>query len=196
MKKLLFFFISATIVLASCQSDGSEKSVEEVQAMVPSDEKIPAAKNVANKQPVEPEDTVNVAKLQFPEAVFEFGTVNEGEKVNHVFEFTNTGKEPLVISNARGSCGCTVPEWPKEPIAVGEKGEIKVVFNTAGKKNQQTKTVTLTANTYPVSTVLSLKGTVTPKPAGEAKKGEKKKKGEAKAAAHDHDHGSHDGHDH
>lgn len=190
MKKFLLFFISATIVLASCQSDSSaEKSVEEVQAMVKDEPVKKSELKSANTQPEEPKDTVNVAKLQFPEEVFEFGTVDEGEKVDHIFEFTNTGKVPLVISNARGSCGCTVPEWPKEPIAVGEKGEIKVVFNTAGKKNAQTKTVTLTANTYPVNTVISLKGTVTPKPATEAKK-------DAKAHDHNHDHGSHDGHNH
>lgn len=149
MKNLLFFFISATIILASCQSDGSsaEKSVEEVQAMITNDVIKPNAAKNANQKPQEPTDTVNVAKLKFPEPDFEFGTVNEGEKVSHVFEFTNTGKEPLVISNARGSCGCTVPEWPKEPIAPGEDGQMKVIFKPKpGQVGDQRKTVTVKAN--------------------------------------------------
>jgi hypothetical protein len=200
MKRLIIFFIPCMMILIGCQSDGGEKSVEEMQAMITDN---PAergtSKNTkleANKSEV-PADTVNVAKLDFPEKEFEFGIVDEGDKVNHTFVFKNTGKVPLTITNARGSCGCTVPDWPKEPIAVGDSGEIKVVFNTKGKRNKQTKTVTLTSNTYPVNTVLTLKGEVTPDPkaAAEAKKKAEELKKEAKA--HDpNDGGDHSGHDH
>jgi len=58
----------------------------------------------------------------------------EGEKVVHVYKFKNSGKEPLVISNAKGSCGCTVPEWPREPIPVGGSGEIRVQFDSKVKE--------------------------------------------------------------
>ena len=74
----------------------------------------------------------------------------------HIFEFTNTSNNPLTISNAKGSCGCTVPEWPKEPIAPGEVGEIKVKYDSKGKKGKQSKTVTLTANTIPANTLITI----------------------------------------
>ncbi|RLD21415.1 MAG: DUF1573 domain-containing protein [Bacteroidetes bacterium] len=98
--------------------------------------------------------------LNFGESSFDFGTIDEGEKVSHVYKFENTGKEPLVISNAKGSCGCTVPKWPKNPIAPGESGEILVTFNSKGKTGKQTKRVTITANTDPAQTFLTITGQV------------------------------------
>jgi hypothetical protein len=74
--------------------------------------------------------------------------------------FTNTGKEDLIITNATGSCGCTVPVWPKEPTKKGAKGTIKVTFNSAGKMGMQDKTVTITSNAKNTPVVLHLKGTV------------------------------------
>ena len=71
-----------------------------------------------------------------------------------------TGDQPLMITNAKGSCGCTVPEWPKEPIMPGETGVIKVEFNSKGKKGVQSKRVTITANTEPVQTFLTIKGEI------------------------------------
>ncbi len=88
--------------------------------------------------------------------------MEEGEVVEHTYTFTNTGKAPLIIRGARSTCGCTVPEWPEEPIPPGQSGKIEVKFNTAGKKNQQTKPVTITANTYPTTTKVLLKGFVKP----------------------------------
>ena len=102
----------------------------------------------------------------FPEEEYDFGTIKEGEIVEHTFSFTNTGEAPLIIESARASCGCTVPSWPKEPIAVGETGEIMVRFNSSGKPNVQNKTVTITANSYPKISRLRIKAFVTPK--GEA----------------------------
>jgi hypothetical protein len=84
----------------------------------------------------EPIDTVNVAKIEFEETEHDFGVVGEGVIIEHVFKFTNTGKMPLIINSARSTCGCTVPEWPKDPIPPGEGGEISVRFNTKGKKKQ------------------------------------------------------------
>lgn len=98
--------------------------------------------------------------LKFEETEFDFGTVDQGEKVTHVYKFANTGNEPLIISNAKGSCGCTVPSWPKEPIPVGGSGEIQVQFDSKGKKNKQSKKVTITANTDPAQSFLTIKGDV------------------------------------
>jgi len=91
---------------------------------------------------------------------FDFGTVDEGEIVKHLYTFKNTGSVPLVISNCKGSCGCTVPTWPKEPIQPGGSGEIKVEFNSKGKPGPQRKQVTVTANTTPTETFLVIKGDV------------------------------------
>jgi len=108
----------------------------------------------------EPMDTTLVAKMSFEETTHEFGTVLEGTQVDHIFKFTNTGKVPLLISEAKATCGCTVPEYPKEAIAPGESSQVSVKFNTAGKKKEQVKPVTLTANTYPANTILTMKGYV------------------------------------
>lgn len=101
--------------------------------------------------------------MTFTEVEHDFGTINEGDVVEHKFAFTNTGKAPLVIVSAKGSCGCTVPEWPKEPIAPGATGEMLVKFNSNGKPNQQTKQVTITANTEAGQEILKIKAMVTPK---------------------------------
>ena len=98
--------------------------------------------------------------IKFNETSYTWGSVNEGDKMTHIFKFKNTGTNDLIISDAHGSCGCTVPEWPKEPIKPGKSGEIKVVFDSKGKPGEQQKTVTLTANTEPANTVLTIKGAV------------------------------------
>ena len=93
---------------------------------------------------------------------FDFGEINQDTENEKVFAFTNTGKEPLVITSAKGSCGCTVPEYPKHPIEPGESGEIKVVYSPGKQKFQQTKSVTITANTDPETTVLKIYANVIP----------------------------------
>ena len=98
--------------------------------------------------------------MKFEAATFDFGNINEGEVITHVFKFTNAGKTPLVIENAVASCGCTVPDWPRKPITANAAGEVKVEFNSRGKAGPQQKTITITANTRPRETVLVLVGTV------------------------------------
>lgn len=110
-----------------------------------------------------PQDTVNVAKMTFDATVFDFGEVQEGEIVSHIFKFTNTGKVALLINNAQSTCGCTIPKWPQEPIEPGQGGEIQVEFNTKSKPDFQEKPVTISANTYPSRTTVYLKGYVNPK---------------------------------
>ena len=100
------------------------------------------------------------AKIVFGEEIFDFGELPEGPKVETEFIFTNTGSEPLIISNAKGSCGCTVPSWPKTPIAPGETGVIKVVYNTARRPGNFTKTITLTSNAETPSKVIKIRGSV------------------------------------
>jgi hypothetical protein len=98
--------------------------------------------------------------FQFSKESHDFGTIAEGDVAKHTFTFKNTGEAPLIIESAKGSCGCTVPKWPREPIPVGGDGEIEVAFNSKGKPGIQNKTVTITANTYPKITKISIKANV------------------------------------
>lgn len=90
--------------------------------------------------------TVSNAEITFAEKSYDFGKINQGDVVTHVFKFENTGKEPLILSDVRTTCGCTAPKWPKEPIMPGKKAEIKVVFNSSGKSGSQNKVVTIVSN--------------------------------------------------
>jgi hypothetical protein len=109
----------------------------------------------------------NGPSFKFEKEEYSFGSVKQGDMVNYDFNFTNTGKEPLIITEAHGSCGCTVPNYPKEPIKPGEKAVIKVTFNSAGKSGMQDKTVTITSNAKEGQKVLHLKGNVEVKPVEE-----------------------------
>lgn len=134
--------------------------------MAPNTGNIPGTNTSATPTPAGP-----TTSIQYENDKFEFGVVNEGEVVKHMFKFKNTGSEPLVISNAKASCGCTVPVWPKEPIAPGGTGEIAVEFNTKGKPGAQSKQVTVTANTNPTETFLVVSGEVKGKEQPAAKDG-------------------------
>jgi hypothetical protein len=119
-----------------------------------------AAPQAAPAQTTAPADMKNAPEMTFEVEEYNFGTCKQGESVTREFAFTNTGKEALIISNAQGSCGCTVPQYPKEPIAPKGKGVIKVTFNSAGKQGMQDKTVTLTSNAKNSPKVLHIRGTV------------------------------------
>jgi len=101
--------------------------------------------------------------VQFAETEFKFGTIKEGDKVEHIFKLKNTGPKSLIIANAWGSCGCTVPDYPKDPIAPGAESQVKVTFNSTGKKGEQHKSVTMQMNTIRHNEEVFLSGTVTPK---------------------------------
>jgi hypothetical protein len=105
-------------------------------------------------------DVSGSAVISFERSEYDFGTVNAGEKVSYDYKFTNTGKTPLIISQAVASCGCTVPEYPKEPISPGMSGVIKVVFDSAGKFGKQNKAITITSNAVPANSTLYLNGEV------------------------------------
>ncbi len=153
----LFIFL---FLLSACQNNTQEdqRAVEEITdpELIFNSEII---RNPVSARP-EPIDTVNVAKMTFKEHHFDFGEIAEGKVVVHEYEFTNTGKVPLVITNGHSTCGCTVPEWPKEAIKPGDTGKIKVKFDTNGKAGPQAKPITIVANTYPSKTMLELVGIV------------------------------------
>ena len=98
--------------------------------------------------------------FEFVEEIKDFGEITQGEVVSMTFRFRNVGQTDLIISSATGSCGCTVPEWPKEPIKPGAEGKIDVKFDSNGKQGMQNKTITLVANTIPNTKVIAIKGSV------------------------------------
>ena len=107
--------------------------------------------------------TLKKTTVKFIAVEHDFGQVNEGEKVSHVFEALNTGKADLVFQSVKPSCGCTTPKYDKKPIRPGKKGSIEVVFNTKGRPGIQRKTVLVVANTEPSNTVLTFVCEVIPK---------------------------------
>lgn len=168
MKKLMrkyFILVSmttASAVFFACQSDSKTagKSVETIST----EGKISSI----IRSPVSGDgtvDSVNVAKIEFEQPIFEFGEVDEGAVVKHEFKFVNKGKVPLTIQNAHSTCGCTIPDWPKDLIPPGEGGVIKVEFDTKGRSEFQEKPIIITANTYPSVTKIFVRGIVHKKPA-------------------------------
>lgn len=155
-KRNYLWMLAAVVLLASCNGNLEERVRDlEGRVAVLEAQNNPVNRPVANNQPqaqpaepeVKPEGPLPV--IQFAEESFDFGNINDGDIVEHTFKFKNTGEAPLIISNATATCGCTVPQWPKEPIPVGGEGEILVRFNSKNKPGRQAKTVTVTANTYP-----------------------------------------------
>ncbi len=156
MRKLLLFIV-LSILFQNCTNNGSdEKRLEEVQTGGSEIKDIIRNPVTANAET----DTTNIAKMTFEKDTFFFGQVKEGAVINHKFKFTNTGTVPLLIHDARSTCGCTIPKWPKSPISPGESGVINVKFNTEKKEGFQDKPVTVLANTYPNSTVVHVVGEV------------------------------------
>ena len=159
----LLAVLSLAFAATSCQSgndsvrDAARADIETVTPANPAAAQ-PAANNVA--VPTGP-----ITQMEFADGgTYDFGTVTEGEIVSKTFSFTNTGSEPLIISDAKGSCGCTVPSKPTAPIAPGDTGEITVQFNSKNKKGARNQKVTVTANTNPAQTFIYLTGTVEPDP--------------------------------
>lgn len=165
-KALLILFVGALV--ASCSNKETEARIAKLEGKVA---ELEAKNGTAKTAPFTPNNTTAPAQpevkpdgplpsFEFTQEEHDFGTINEGDIVDHVFTFANNGDAPLIISSATASCGCTVPQWPKEPIPVGGTGEIKVQFNSRKKPGIQDKTVTITANTYPKISRLKIKANV------------------------------------
>lgn len=113
----------------------------------------------AMAQEQQAEKNPNAPTIDFETEVVDYGTIEKGADGQREFQFTNNGKEPLIITNARGSCGCTVPSWPREPIAPGESGVIKVKYDTQ-RVGPINKSVTVNTNSSTPVKVLRIKGKV------------------------------------
>jgi hypothetical protein len=160
MKRKMSLMAVATLLMltAACKKDNATESnsgadtisVQQPDASIANDGVPRVQAPVDGKYPV----------LTFDQEEHDFGTIQQGEKVVYDFAFKNTGEADLTITSARGSCGCTVPEYPKTPIKVGESGNIKVSFDSAGKTGKTTKTVTLLCNTKEGNKILTIKANI------------------------------------
>ncbi|HNL06833.1 MAG TPA: DUF1573 domain-containing protein [Chitinophagales bacterium] len=170
MRKLIAFVLVSMMTIGALTSCNQNPNAEPAVGANNAD----AAAAAANTPPPPPpgaqnkEDSIANAALaamakttaKFDKMEHDFGKIKQGDKVKYSFKLTNTGKEPLVISSAKGSCGCTVPSYPKEPVAPGATANIDVEFDSKGKSGLQTKTVTINANTDPNPTRLTIKADI------------------------------------
>jgi hypothetical protein len=164
MKSKLILLVALVALFTACKDREAEKKIAALEARLAEMEaknKGPVVNPVQAQEEQKPEGPVPVAS--FTTVDHDFGTIKEGDVVEYTYRVKNTGEAPLIIQNAQPSCGCTVPEWTKEPIPVGGEGFIKAKFDSNGKPNLQNKTITVTANTWPKTTTLRFKAMVTPK---------------------------------
>lgn len=167
--KLLSALALALVLASSCApKDDQAAKIQALEDKIAQLENSNTAVSPVNAQSATTADPSTLGSFQFAEEEYDFGNINEGQVVEHIFNFTNNGQAPLVISNITASCGCTSPEWTKTPVNPGEKGFVKVVFNSTAKSGAQAPTVTIQANTNPTVSRLRMKGSVTPKLAGAA----------------------------
>ncbi len=151
-RKSILFLLSVLFLFFSCSSPKEKNPNLPENAIDPAVVENPASATGDAKG--------NVPTFKFLNTTHDFGKIVDGEKVSFAFRFTNSGTGDLLIRAANGSCGCTVPEYPKEPIPPGGSGIITVTFNSEGRVGMQNKTVSLIANTIPNTTELSISAEV------------------------------------
>lgn len=132
----------------SCNPSDDKKETLEVTATKKEDGSTVIASDTSKK--------IASTSMVFVESVHDFGKIKEGIIVEYDFKFKNTGKYPLVISDAKASCGCTIPEWTKDPVLPNEEGKLKVKYNSAGKEGKIHKTISVYANTNPELTTIDI----------------------------------------
>jgi hypothetical protein len=146
-RKLIFAFITmVAATFSSCDNKGAKNGQLDTDVV----ENPASASGEEGDLPV----------ITFESTTHDFGTIKEGEKIAYSFKFKNDGEADLLITNARGSCGCTVPQYPKMPIKPGDSGVIDVTFDSHGKSGHQNKQVTIVANTVPNTTIINITGEV------------------------------------
>ena len=165
---ILIVVAGSVLLLPSCKDKAAEKRIAELESRLAQLETnktnaaaTPATTEAAPVKEEKPEGPLATAEFETND--HDFGTIAEGKKVSYTYKVKNTGQAPLIIQKADPSCGCTVPDWTKDPIPVGGTGFVKAEFDTNGKAGIQNKTITVTANTWPKTATLRFKALVTPK---------------------------------
>ena len=152
------FLISLSVLLFAC-GDVAKEVGDNTKPPSENEEVKPSLSSnlVMNDNTAETSNEKSgMPEFNFEKELHDFGQLVDGEKVSYSFKFTNSGDAPLIISNAKGSCGCTVPNWSRDPIDPGESGSIDVTFNSSGRSGKQNKAITLTANTNPNRKVINI----------------------------------------
>ncbi len=116
--------------------------------------------DVMNTKTADGTTNADLPEIKFENETYDFGRITQGEKVTHAFKFKNTGNANLIISAANGSCGCTVPEYPKKPILPNEEAIVNVVFSSEGKSGLVEKSVTLVTNCEPSTRIIYIKADI------------------------------------
>ena len=150
MRKIITISLITLSFMFSCDDMAKQLEKSKVSTDIVHNPNTASSELMENKLPV----------LEIKEDIFDFGTIMQGESVSHEFKLKNIGNGPLLISSAKGSCGCTVPEWPQDPIGPGEQANIKVTFDSKGKIGKQAKRVTLMTNAIPNVKILTIKGNI------------------------------------
>lgn len=144
MKTIYLLVASVLIITTSCKEESKEISTNDVM----------------NTQSADGKNNTSLPDIKFDEETHDFGRITQGEKVTYGFKFKNTGGANLIISSASGSCGCTVPEYPKKPIAPGEEATVNVVFSSEGKSGLVEKSVTIVTNCEPSTKIIYIKANI------------------------------------
>ncbi len=144
MKLTNFLFLPMFVLSISCDPQPKDISTQDI----------------TNSQTADGKNASNLADIKFEEETHDFGRITQGEKVSFGFKFKNTGSANLIISSASGSCGCTVPEFPKKPIAAGDEGTVNVVFSSEGKSGVVEKSVTIVTNCEPSTKIIYIKANI------------------------------------
>lgn len=159
IKKVVCLLVIASFVLATSCQKKEEVKTEQSETVNAVPQKMDPTHTDESSVKVAPVDG-KYPEMTFDKTEHDFGMINSGDKVDYSFNFKNTGKADLIITNAVGSCGCTIPEYPKEAIKPGESAKMKVSFNSAGKHGQQQKTVTISTNTEKGTELLTIKASI------------------------------------
>jgi hypothetical protein len=154
MKKVFITLLCLSISAAAANAQNNKQAPAPTPTPVPASQQAPPA----------PDPDAGSFKFKDEDNTHDFGEVPEGPLAEYDFEFKNTGKKPIVIQEAHGSCGCTVPSWPHEPILPKQKAVIHVAYTTNGRPGPIMKEVTINSNAKESPMVLHIRGTVKPKP--------------------------------
>ncbi len=146
MNKLqLYIIASCLVILSACQQNGSKDIT---------------TNDIQNTNSADGRTNTKLPDIKFEEETHDFGRITQGEKVSYSFKFKNTGGNSLIISSASGSCGCTVPEFPKKPILPGEEEKINVVFSSEGKSGLVEKSISIVTNCEPSTKIIYIKADI------------------------------------
>lgn len=144
MKAIYILIASSIILVSSCKENSKEITTNDVM----------------NTKSAGGNNNASLPDIKFDEETHDFGRITQGEKVAFGFKFKNTGGANLIISSANGSCGCTIPEYPKKPILPGEEAIINVVFASEGKSGVVEKSVTIVTNCEPSTKIIYIKANI------------------------------------